>query len=345
MSRIRQITCAYAAIFAAVMATGVSSGQEHVVVSGDIRVRNENLFGSGGFTPDGETNHSRIRARVAVARKVDESWDAGLRIATGGGTTSTNQDLDALNGAAPLYLDRAFARFRAGDTNKVELAAGRMANPYVHSPIVWDSDYNPDGLAEKFTFGNAFVTLGQHVIAEETDNDFGPGFFVVQPGFVARGDWGELELAVAYYLFDKVAGTHDVPADGDYALADVYVGFTKKVGMDTPLSAWVDVVSNLEADDDGGAFGVGFAIGSTRGKGAFKASLAYMSIDANALWINLGDANFSSGLRTANMDGFVLGLGVGLGEKTSFGLSWYAKDDRDSDAHQDQLEVDLVIKF
>lgn len=333
------------ALWLSALAAAGAYAQEDVAVSGDLRVRNENLYGSGGFAPDGDTSHGRVRARVAVARKVDEHWDVGLRLATGGGTTSTNQDLDALNAKATMYLDRAFARYRAGESNRVEVMAGRMPNPYTCTGMVWDSDYNPDGLAQKLTFGSAFLTLGQHVIAEETDDDYGPSFFAFQPGVVVEGGWGELKMAAAYYLFNKAAGIDDVPADGDYALLDVYVGFKKKIGADTPLSTWIDVLTNLEADDDAGAYGVGVSVGSAKGKGSIKASLSYMSIDANALWIDLGDANFSSGLQATNMHGFIVGLSLGLGEKTTGSVSWYWKDDRDSDAHQDQLEVDLVVKF
>ena len=92
---------------AAEIADGVS-------LTGDLRVRHESLDRNAAFGAD-DVDHARMRVRVGVGAKLDENWDVGLRFATGGGMTSTNQDLDALGGKAPLYVDRAFARYRTGE--------------------------------------------------------------------------------------------------------------------------------------------------------------------------------------------------------------------------------------
>ena len=318
-------------------------------ISGDLRVRNESLFRSGSFSPAGDVNHARIRVRVALEARHDDHWGVGLRFATGGGTTSTNQDLDALAGPAGMYVDRAYAEYRTGESALFRFTAGRAPNPYLHSPMLWDSDYNPDGLVEAFDFARdgsgVFLNLGQHVLGQEASKDYGPSFFAFQPGLAWKRERKEVEAAVAYYRFAEAGGTDDVPAGGDYAIADLYLRFRKELTSGMPLSLWLDALTNTEATGDASAYGLGVEIGSSKGKGKAKASFAYMSIDADALWIDLGDASFSRGLSDADMHGFVLGFTVGLGEKATLGATWRSKDARDLDAHEDRLDLDLVVRF
>ena len=95
----------------AVALGGFAGGAEivpGVTLSGDLRVRNESLFRNDAFSAAGDVHHARLRLRVGLDARLDDSWNAGFRLATGGGTTSTNQDLDALGGKATLYVDRAF---------------------------------------------------------------------------------------------------------------------------------------------------------------------------------------------------------------------------------------------
>jgi hypothetical protein len=226
-----------------------------------------------------------------------------------------------------------------------------MPNPYVHSMVLWDSDFNPDGLAERLVLkgpsADLFLNLGQHVLAQESaaDKNYGPAVYGVQPGVALRLGEGTLFVAAAYYAFIDAGGTGDVPAGGEYAIADVHASWKAKTAGGTPWSVWADALTNPEADDHKSAFGVGVDVGSSKGKGAAKFSLSYISVDRNALWIDLGDANLSSGLTTQDMQGFVLGAAVGVGEKATFGATWFCKDSRDTDAQEDQLEIDLVLKF
>ena len=325
---------------------------EEVSIGGDVRIRHESKIRTSAFGDD--LDHGRIRVRVGLDAKVDENWDVGVRLATGGGTTSTNQDLDALNDPAELYVDRAFARYRTGEANRFEFVAGRMPNPYFFSPIMWDSDFNPDGLSERLVFRRGsvdlFLTAGQHVLGQLSDRSYGPGLFAAQYGTIVRRPWGSFTMASAYYAFTKGdtitdPKKGDVPPGEDYAVADLYVELAAETAAGLPFSSWIDGLVNLEASRHSSAYGVGLSVGSAKGRGKLRAKAAYMSIERDALWINLGDASFSGGLTAEDMHGFVLGLAVGLGEGASLGATWYYKDSRDTDAHEDQIKIDLVVKF
>ncbi|MHC4248211.1 MAG: putative porin [Planctomycetota bacterium] len=326
-----------------------------ITLSGDLRIRSESLFRNEAFVVTDDVHHAHLRLRVSLGARLDDHWDLGFRLATGGGTTSTNQDMDALNlNRAELFVDRAFARFHTGDERAFELYVGRMPNPYAHSMILWDSDFDPDGLAEKFVWkgpsADLFLNAGQHVLAQEsvTDRNYGPAVYGIQPGLRLKRDSGTLAVAAAYYRFIEADGVvlfGDVPDGSDYAIADLHASWKAETAAGRPWGLWVDGLINTEAPDHRTAWGLGVDLGSTKQKGSARVCFSYMSIDRNALWVNLGDADFSIGLRDEDMQGFVLGAAVGVGEKATLGATWYYKDPRDTDAHEDRLDIDLVLKF
>ncbi len=323
-----------------------------VMLSGDLRVRHESVVQNDGFASPENFDHARMRVRVGLDVVLDGNWDLSLRLATGGGATSTNQDLNALGGdKAELYVDRAFAKYHTGDARVFELFAGRMPNPYRSSMMIWDSDFNPDGLAERFAWkgdvADFSLIAGQHVLAQEsaTDDDYGPALFALQPRVTLRRGEGVLEIAVAYYRFVEAGGLHDVPAGSDYAIADVYACWKARTAGGKPWGLWADALANPEADDHNSAFGVGFDLGSTKGRGSGKLGLSYMSIDRNAIWVDLCDGSLVSDLTGEDMEAFVLEAEVGLGRGASLGATWYSRDSRETSAHEDLLQIDLVLKF
>ena len=63
----------------------------------------------------------------------------------------------------------------------LDVTAGKMPNPIYTTPMVWDSDLSPEGLAErlKYSVGQAdfFATLGQFVY-EDTNPAESPKAFI-----------------------------------------------------------------------------------------------------------------------------------------------------------------------
>jgi len=90
------VACATASLGGA----GAAEIAPGVTLSGDLRLRSESLFRNGAFVVTDDVHHARLRLRLGLYVTVDERWDLGLRLATGGGTTSTDQDLDSRDTAA-----------------------------------------------------------------------------------------------------------------------------------------------------------------------------------------------------------------------------------------------------
>lgn len=331
---------------------------EGVRLAGDLRLRGESHHRAGGFAGE-DYSRGRMRVRVGLDVQLDEDWDLAFRLATGGGPTSTNQDFDALNGdKAEFYVDRAFAQFHKGDAPRFELLAGRMPRPYLSTMMLWDSDYNPDGLVEKLEFdsgsGKLFLTAGQHVLSlrevgtdPDIDETYGAALFAVQPGVEFKLGEVDVTLAVGYYYFDSVA---DLPSDvtedpRDHGIADIFACAEWSTASGLPFSLWAHALMNDEADGDRTGVGTGIAVGSAKEPGRFKVGVDYFHVDRNALWVGLADGTLTGGLTETDMRALRVGLTVGLGRRTTLAIKWYYKDDRESNADEEIVQIDFVAKF
>lgn len=145
-------------------------------ILGDLRVRNEyDLFASGNdneivdyqsFNANGPTdinaatspggipvlnttedrlNRLSIRARLGVNAVISDGVLAGIRLASGNdnGPVSTTQLLGGGFGKKDFWLDQAFISLEP--SHWFAFTAGRTANPFFHSDLVFDPDLNFDG--------------------------------------------------------------------------------------------------------------------------------------------------------------------------------------------------------
>ncbi|MBL8474997.1 MAG: putative porin [Methyloversatilis sp.] len=104
-----------------------------------------NGFPNGNASDD--VNRLRLRARLGVLAKINDSVSAGLRFTTGNVTdrVSTNQTLGSGFNKYSFLVDRAYIKI-----DPVEWASftgGRVPNPWFATDLVWDEDLNFDGIA------------------------------------------------------------------------------------------------------------------------------------------------------------------------------------------------------
>ncbi len=322
---------------------------EGISLNGDLTVRSESMVRNSDWGA-GDAHHGRMRLRVGLGFDIDEHWSGAVRFSTGRSGTSTFQDLDAMNDECELFIDRAYISYKTDVPKPIRITAGRNPNPYLSSGMVWDSDYNPDGLCEKiefpFTKGSFLLNLGQHVVSEDANSDYRVVFYGIQPGVKLPLGKVTLTVATALYSFHHVRGEGDVPAgEENYTLMDLYAKMTTKVADSVPFAAWIHGLQNTEASDDDTGFAIGISAGSDKELGKVKGKLEYYQIQQNAIWIDLGDSTFSSGLRSEDMSGFIASVSVGLGPRVKTSLTWMYKDSDDDGAHEDRILLDLMVTF
>lgn len=105
----------------------------------------DNGFPTGNASDD--VNRLRLRARLGVLAKINDTVSAGFRFTTGNVTdrVSTNQTLGSNFNKYSFLVDRAYMKF--DPVEWASFSGGRIPNPWFATDLVWDEDLNFDGIA------------------------------------------------------------------------------------------------------------------------------------------------------------------------------------------------------
>jgi hypothetical protein len=147
----------------------LSTPINEIELYGDVRVRYEYR---GGRTASNdlvnpndwyERHRQRYRLRVGLRGTLLDDWFFGLRLETSPSSRSTNVTFGGESSGGPfakdqdgIFVGQAYVGYKGFPD--FTLTAGRMPNPLVTTPMLWDDDINPEGLAQqwKHTFNVAF---------------------------------------------------------------------------------------------------------------------------------------------------------------------------------------------
>ena len=279
-----------------------------IKISGDARVRNEfNKYGkdnadtlskdnlyldiarvnaAGGISQAGaraflntsdDSNRWRERVHLGLRAGITDHWNFDTRIATGNqlNPVSTNQTLGNGGQRFSIQLDRAGLLYdlpaeqgAAWLASNISFAAGRIANPWMSTDLLWDEDLNFDGAALSLrraiaqgdgleglgASGRAvFATIGLFPL-QQVD-------FSSQDKWLAGGQVGvawefenqnKLQIASAYYNYIHVVGKKNA------------LGSTLRNGTQPPFLQKGNLLYNIANDPnlDGGANDQLFALAS-----------------------------------------------------------------------------------
>jgi len=126
--------------------------------------------GVAGFHDWQERERERYRLRLGLRGTLMDDWFFGIRLETNTSNRSTNVTFggDSSNGPFSknddgINVGQAYLGYKGFPD--ITLTGGRMPNPLVTTLMVWDSDINPEGLAEqwKHTFNFSFGGGGAEV--------------------------------------------------------------------------------------------------------------------------------------------------------------------------------------
>ncbi len=122
-------------------------------ISGDMRARYEHLSSDNAAFVDRE--RFRYRLRFGIAVNMFDGLEAGFRLASGdpkgdaGNALSANSTLQNNGSKKNLYLDLAYGKWTPINSGGWTASAtvGKMENPFSFTPMVFDPDLTPEGLA------------------------------------------------------------------------------------------------------------------------------------------------------------------------------------------------------
>ncbi|WP_266157147.1 putative porin [Dyella silvatica] len=180
-------------------------------------------------TRQNRLNMLRMQAHLGVSVKLGDTVTAGVRIGSGNDNNpvSTTQTLGGGLDKKNLWLDRAWIRWQP--IKEASLIAGRMANPFMATDLLYSQELNFDGVAGQGNLSladglNGFATLGMFPI-EYTSPDsptqgLGNQKYRSDSKWLSAAQVGaswkfdedtEWKVALAYYHFGSMRGQLSSP--------------------------------------------------------------------------------------------------------------------------------------
>jgi hypothetical protein len=155
----------------------LSDSIKSIGLYGDVRLRYEyrgadNAPGSGATGDDYRRERFRYAIRLGIRGDLADDFYYGLRVETSSNPRSpwvtfgddSNPTPSAKN-SDTVGIGQVYLGWRAADW--LELTFGKMPMPLYVTPLIWDSDINPEGAAEKFKYTvggvDLFATFGQFI--------------------------------------------------------------------------------------------------------------------------------------------------------------------------------------
>lgn len=202
---------------------------KNVELFGDIRLRYEHREALGPTDQGIKLDRGRYAIRLGIRGDAYDHFYYGLRVETASNPRSPWVTFGQASTASPPY-NGPFGKSTAGigigqayigwkPTSWMDITVGQMPMPFYTTPMVWDTDINPAGAAERFnyTIGEAdlFANFGQFLYFDgnpsSASGGFGFGFNPTQGqtiDTIFQIDWqAGLVYHIQTNMYAKAAGT------------------------------------------------------------------------------------------------------------------------------------------
>jgi hypothetical protein len=346
-------------------ASSAASWTETVRIKGDFRYRYEAIDVEDSSNRD----RNRIRARAAIVANLDDNVEVGMGFASGGDSpVSTNQTLGGGGSTKDLRLDLAY--FNWGATDDLNVIGGKYKNNYYRpqkSGLIWDADYNPEGIALTWTPGSLFLSAGGSWLESDKKKENTSFSYGGQAGFKGQVGSASLVAGVGYQNIeaagktpffgsaDDFFGNSFVCSDPDQLVGCEYLYDYKTVqgffdmGMnvgDMPLSLFADYVYNTDADENETGYAVGIKLGKTSGRGSWDLAYIWQDLEADATLGLLTDSDFGGG--GTDGKGHIFKGGFGINNKWSLAVTYFRNEiggNAGNARDYDRIMLDTKFKY
>lgn len=351
---------------------------ENVKISGDLRYRHETIDEESSGKWKTGRNRNRIRARLQIAGKVNDEWDALIRLASGtSDPVSTNQTLDEGFSSKEFRLDRAFMTWHPMAMPNLDVFGGKMAFPFYKAgknELIWDGDLSPEGIAANYVKGlNESCKLyinGGGFWAEESSSGADQSLWGVQAylkhtfkdkkymlGGISYYDYGNTRRKATVWDDENGFGntvTEVVENGGtcceatktfyvsDYDILELFGEYGFKVKQ-MPVTVFGSYVKNLVAstNDDVGWL-LGFTLNKTKDPGSWAFRYNYRELQDDAVLGVFSDSDFIGG--GTDGKGHEFGLAYQLAKNLQGELTYFMNEKGHDDDYR-RLQADMKLKF
>jgi len=335
---------------------------ERFKFDGDFRYRYEFIDEE---TKSEVRRRNRIRLRLGVHAKVNETVDFGAMFSSGGeDPVSTNQTLDSQASTKNLQLDQGYFAWKP--LSGITIKGGKFKNPFyspVKSELLWDGDLRPEGMVFQYDNELVFINAGAFPI-EERSKDDDSFMFAGQVGYKAKINDIKLTLGTSYFGYTEMEGRQStdfgylkaqegetfgntLDDEGrfitDYKEWELFGDVTVKAGG-MPITFFVDYVVNTAADEDDTGYTTGFKLNKAKAPGTWDFRYQYKKVEADAVFGTFSDSDFIGG--GTDGKGHEINFGYQVAQGWKFALSYFINTKGLDDGHDyNRLMLDFVFKF
>jgi hypothetical protein len=323
---------------------------------GDVRGRFDGIYidNDAHNSPNRDRNRMRYRVRVGAAATFKDNLEMGFRFTSGeaqggfgGDPISGNSSFQDNGSKKSLWVDLAYGKWTPvkNDTWQLSGTIGKIENPFVFSPIVFDDDYTPEGIGlsssykvsedHSLKFAGGFFWLDE--ISQGSESDHDPFLLGIQArwdakwtpklessaglGFLAITDERSLtnfsvpNLNVGNTRMpDGTLAEEFTPVLFDASLTYLFEPFA---GYQTrfPLKFGGLVIHNPGASDDNTGYELGVTAGKAGRKGMWELSYRWRYVEHDAWYEELLDSDFAAFYQAG-----VPNAGIGAGYRAGTNL-------------------------
>jgi hypothetical protein len=339
---------------------------------GDLRYRVENVDPEEATT---DQTRQRIRARVGLTAKINDTVSGTVQLATNGGNDdprSTNQTLGDGWDRKSIGFDLAYLEWKPG--MGLTVWAGKTPQPFTKVPtFFFDNDITPEGASVRWQQGALFASAFGYSLSERSSASDASliggqvGFKqamggVTYTGAVGYFDVGAVEgkvtaqptaCATAFNpaFFGGANGNTTVTVAGcprlanDFNMIDV-IGSAEFTLGSFPLAVFGEYVQNQEADDFDTGYALGFTVGKASNPQTWEVGYAYQSTEKDAWFGQFVDSDFAGGLTDA--DGSVFKFSYAPAKNWLFNGTYFLNDrfvDVGTQRDYKRYQLDMVFRF
>lgn len=311
--------------------TGMPDYVTSYKISGDFRGRFDQLSATDNQHFENRARE-RFRLRFGIVANIVDSMEVGFRLASGdyaqgssnqGNPLSANSTSQNNGSKKNIWIDTAYAKWTALNNGDWLLAAtiGKMDNPFVFTPMVFDPDYTPEGGAitggytfndqQGITFTGAAFSLDEE--SRSTQDPFMYGGQVLwnakwTPKLASTVGVGGFQigspqqLTAANVPYQNQGNTRSAtgvllnnynPIIGDASVTYTLDTFPLYTGA-FPIKAGGEVIYNPGAHDNNSGYWIGATFGKSGTKHTWDLTYRYEYLGADAWYDQVVDDDMAA---------------------------------------------------
>jgi hypothetical protein len=320
----------------------------------------------------------RIRARLALTAKINDTLTGTIGLATGGGANdprSTNQTLGDGWSRKQVSLDLAYVDWKP--TSRFGMSFGKMPQPWFKANgYFWDSDINPEGISARYAAGPFFANAYGMWLSERSSLS-DASLFGGQLGMTGQFGGVKLTGALGYYDVGAVQGeittvstsipcvnngaffggpqgnTTVADASGcatllnDYDMIEAIGQAEFNIGSQ-PVQVFAQAIQNQAVDDLDTGWLAGFIYGKAGNPRTWDFGYAYGVMEKDAQFGQFVDSDFGGGVTDTNGSVFRFGYAPArnwLLNGTYFMNNRFVDAPGATERSYDRYQVDLNFRF